>query len=228
MTPDIVTLISFACFTKLAGKELTVPVAFTALALFALVVRLLSSRFVVRADSQLPSDLRWRCFRPPSLSSSKVRLPSHLAEPPADSYSVAAYVSIQRLEAFFEEPEVESWVSALRPDDELPHSSDRIAIVAGTFRYQDLTTKASTVVVEEPAKPANGVEDVERLPILAVEGEEVQTSEGPFELRGINVDFPIGKLSLVIGPTGSGKTSLLLALLGGSLSATCCRSRGRS
>lgn len=38
LTPDIVTLISFACFTKLASKELTVPVAFTSLALFALVV----------------------------------------------------------------------------------------------------------------------------------------------------------------------------------------------
>lgn len=38
-TPDLVMLISFACFTKIIGKQLTVPIAFTALALFALVVR---------------------------------------------------------------------------------------------------------------------------------------------------------------------------------------------
>lgn len=36
-----------------------------------------------------------------------------------------------------------------------------------------------------------------------------------FELRDINVDFPVGKLSLIAGPTGSGKSSMFLALLGG-------------
>jgi len=39
-TPDLVMLISFACFTKIMGRELTVPTAFTSLALFALVVSL--------------------------------------------------------------------------------------------------------------------------------------------------------------------------------------------
>ncbi|KAL8286389.1 hypothetical protein RQP46_004406 [Phenoliferia psychrophenolica] len=36
-----------------------------------------------------------------------------------------------------------------------------------------------------------------------------------FELKEVTVDFPIGELSLITGPTGSGKTSLLMALLGG-------------
>lgn len=36
-----------------------------------------------------------------------------------------------------------------------------------------------------------------------------------FVLGPINVSFPPGELSLIIGNTGSGKTSLLLALLGG-------------
>lgn len=35
-----------------------------------------------------------------------------------------------------------------------------------------------------------------------------------FRLININVDFEIGKLSVIAGPTGSGKTSLLMALLG--------------
>ncbi|KAG0198978.1 hypothetical protein BGX28_007646 [Mortierella sp. GBA30] len=35
-----------------------------------------------------------------------------------------------------------------------------------------------------------------------------------FILRDINVSFPVGELSIVCGPTGSGKTSLLLAMLG--------------
>jgi ABC-type multidrug transport system fused ATPase/permease subunit len=41
-----------------------------------------------------------------------------------------------------------------------------------------------------------------------------QGSNESFRLLDLDVEFPIGKLSIVVGPTGSGKTSLLLALLG--------------
>lgn len=35
-----------------------------------------------------------------------------------------------------------------------------------------------------------------------------------FKLKNLNIDFKVGKLNVIIGPTGSGKTSLLMALLG--------------
>jgi ABC-type multidrug transport system fused ATPase/permease subunit len=35
-----------------------------------------------------------------------------------------------------------------------------------------------------------------------------------FRLINVNVNFPVGRLSIIAGPTGSGKTSLLMALLG--------------
>ncbi|KAJ5992478.1 hypothetical protein N7451_008202 [Penicillium sp. IBT 35674x] len=35
-----------------------------------------------------------------------------------------------------------------------------------------------------------------------------------FRLINVDVDFPLGRLSIIAGPTGSGKTSLLMALLG--------------
>lgn len=35
-----------------------------------------------------------------------------------------------------------------------------------------------------------------------------------FTLFDLNITFPVGKLSIICGPTGSGKTSLLMALLG--------------
>ncbi|KAJ8100519.1 P-loop containing nucleoside triphosphate hydrolase protein [Lipomyces tetrasporus] len=38
--------------------------------------------------------------------------------------------------------------------------------------------------------------------------------EREFKLQNISIDFPVGKLTVVVGPTGSGKTSLLMALLG--------------
>jgi ABC-type transport system involved in cytochrome bd biosynthesis fused ATPase/permease subunit len=35
-----------------------------------------------------------------------------------------------------------------------------------------------------------------------------------FELRGININFPVGELTVITGPTASGKTALLMALMG--------------
>jgi len=45
----------------------------------------------------------------------------------------------------------------------------------------------------------------------------VSESSGPgrrFELRDVNVDFPVGELTVITGPTASGKTALLMALMG--------------
>ncbi|KAJ3094872.1 hypothetical protein HDU97_007516 [Phlyctochytrium planicorne] len=41
-----------------------------------------------------------------------------------------------------------------------------------------------------------------------------QQPEAQFELKDLNVEFPEGKVSVIIGATGSGKTALLLSLLG--------------
>lgn len=50
------------------------------------------------------------------------------------------------------------------------------------------------------------------------EWEEVQKDYSPsrFRLGPLDFMFPTGKLTLVSGPTGSGKTALLSALLGGN------------
>ncbi|KAK3842495.1 MAG: ABC transporter type 1, transmembrane domain-containing protein [Linnemannia gamsii] len=47
--------------------------------------------------------------------------------------------------------------------------------------------------------------------IIAAEPEAVQER---FQLKDLSIDFPVGKLALIVGPTGAGKTALLLALLG--------------
>ncbi|ODN87389.1 ATP-binding cassette transporter [Cryptococcus wingfieldii CBS 7118] len=39
----------------------------------------------------------------------------------------------------------------------------------------------------------------------------------PFQLSNLNLSFPVGKVSLVCGPVGSGKTTLILGLLGETL-----------
>ncbi|GJJ75089.1 hypothetical protein EMPS_07447 [Entomortierella parvispora] len=56
-------------------------------------------------------------------------------------------------------------------------------------------TKAPTIVIEEPVA-------------------EVVAPQERFKLKNLSIDFPVGKLSVIVGPTGSGKSALLLALLG--------------
>ncbi|GAA5820282.1 hypothetical protein JCM11251_005555 [Rhodosporidiobolus azoricus] len=157
-SPDLVMLVTFACYTLAAHKSLTVPTAFTALALFNM----------VRAPLTM--------------------LPTSITQ------LLQTYVSIQRLEQFFGEPEVEGWVSAFRPEHSSSieaHDGSKVAIENGTFAYGE----EATGTIAAPAEPAEG-------------------DEPKFELRDVSVSFPDGELSLVCGATGSGKSSLFLALLG--------------
>lgn len=108
-----------------------------------------------------------------------------------------------------------------------------MGIEDGRFKYQDITTKSLTsATAPSPlpglAKPvpttsllpvavvAENVEDTETTQLIP--GSEVVVVDDVkpvFELN-LSVDFPIGGLTIVVGATGSGKTSLFLALLGGA------------
>ena len=58
---------------------------------------------------------------------------------------------------------------------------------------------------------------------------DIATSNAPsrFTLGPLSIRFPPGRLSLVSGPTGSGKSALLVAMLGGAcLTSDANRHRG--
>ncbi|KAJ7103247.1 P-loop containing nucleoside triphosphate hydrolase protein [Mycena belliarum] len=96
-----------------------------------------------------------------------------------------AYVSMQRIESFLAEEEVPEWASTLTaPKPDSPVGD--IGFSAATFEWQ--VPSQSTPPRTSPTTR--------------------------FQLGPIDVIFPEGKLTLVSGATGSGKTALLLALLG--------------
>ncbi|KAG0663039.1 Transporter of the ATP-binding cassette (ABC) [Maudiozyma exigua] len=97
--------------------------------------------------------------------------------------------------------------------DPLDRLSDMLSYViqskVSLDRVQDFLEEVDTEKYNQLTIDKNGNK-------LAFEDATVGWGEGnqEFKLRNLNINFKIGKLNVVIGPTGSGKTSLLMALLG--------------
>ncbi|CAE6506129.1 unnamed protein product [Rhizoctonia solani] len=100
-----------------------------------------------------------------------------------------AYVSMQRIQTFLNETEVEDWASSIKRTDEALDTevvSNRIGLQDATFIWHLNPSEA-----EDPVK-----------------------SHANFKLADITLEFPLGRLTLITGATGSGKSSILAALLG--------------
>ncbi|KAG8691671.1 hypothetical protein FRC11_013282 [Ceratobasidium sp. 423] len=100
-----------------------------------------------------------------------------------------AYVSMQRIQTFLAEAEVEDWASSIkRPDETLDTEvvSNKIGFQNASFVWH-----LNPSEVQDPTK-----------------------GYANFRLADITLEFPLGRLTLITGATGSGKSSLLAALLG--------------
>ncbi|KAI9286497.1 P-loop containing nucleoside triphosphate hydrolase protein [Umbelopsis sp. AD052] len=110
---------------------------------------------------------------------------------------VSARVSLRRISQFLNEDDVQSVndFQGLHDNDEpqinASEDSNKIGFKNATFQWHTDTSS------EERSES-----DVE------------QTVNKSFKLLDLDVTFPLGELSIICGSTGSGKTSLLLALLG--------------
>ncbi|PWN47828.1 putative YBT1 [Violaceomyces palustris] len=76
-----------------------------------------------------------------------------------------------------------------------------------TMKYNQLLTNDEDRL---PNDPVVGFQDASFC--YSESDEEIEA--GAFCLRDINLTFPVGELSIIAGPVGSGKTSLLLSFLG--------------
>ncbi|KAG0016475.1 hypothetical protein BGZ82_001085, partial [Podila clonocystis] len=114
-----------------------------------------------------------------------------------------ASVSLGRINKFLQEEELarDTTVTTLNNDSKI-----RTGRAPSTHPIIGFENASFTWPNKENEKAPSTPEDEH--PILSQEPEE------RFKLQNITLDFPIGKLSLVAGPTGSGKSALLLSLLG--------------
>ncbi|RKO93599.1 P-loop containing nucleoside triphosphate hydrolase protein, partial [Blyttiomyces helicus] len=104
-------------------------------------------------------------------------------------------VSLERLGRFLAEPELGRFEEKTTAHDQIVGIAPTVGFRAGSFKYYSTDT----------APKSDATSDGES------SGDSIVSD---FHLLDVDVEFPVGKLSLVAGATGSGKTSLILALLG--------------
>ncbi|QRV76775.1 ABC transporter transmembrane region [Ceratobasidium sp. AG-Ba] len=200
IVPIFVAAVSFSCFTLVAKRELTVDIAFPCIAIFAM------------------------------LSTSLTALPM------ITNWAIQCLIALRRIDDYLSEPDVPRYVSSLRSPtntfDE-PFGS-RVVCSDAAFRWP--TSHHVNQPANQEAK-SSGIMDTFRhvrsfmtsiparlLGVRRARSAEVPREEHPttesedpepvFELRDISVVFPECTLSLVCGPTGSGKSAFLASLLG--------------
>ncbi|KAF8220884.1 multidrug resistance-associated ABC transporter [Tricholoma matsutake] len=180
--PILVSIISFFAYV-MQGKELTVSIAFTSIALFNM----------IRAPLNV--------------------IPAWIVQ------ILQTGVALNRIAVYLDEDEVSSQVSSLKNQDlssPTPPSSaadEGLGFENASFKWNEVEEKPKE---EDSTKqpPSQENSEVETVVSDADSTFLVENSDHRFELRDLNVRFPEGELSLITGPTASGKTGLLMALLG--------------
>lgn len=127
-----------------------------------------------------------------------------------------AGVSVRRTQDFFEEGEVPNWVSSLKRHDDGPVKETKIGFKNATLKWNaggnDETAPKNGSAAAPPAisvTDTNGGEHGSN-----DDNDNASVESVVFELSGLTIDFPVGRLSVVSGPTGAGKTAVLVGLLG--------------
>lgn len=111
-------------------------------------------------------------------------------------------VALDRIATYLDEEEVDDQVSTLKGHSATPNDGEvGLGIVDGSFRWNASSVRGDRAT-------AIGVTTTDDT------SSSTPTGHGHFELTNINIRFPESKLTVISGPTASGKTALLMALLG--------------
>ncbi|KAF4588529.1 hypothetical protein EYR40_010081 [Pleurotus pulmonarius] len=188
-SPILISIISFLVYVA-QGKELTISVAFTSIALFNLIRQPLNV------------------------------IPTWIIQ------ILQTMVALQRIATYLDEDEVSEQVSSLkkdRSDPYLPGDDDEgLGLANVTSKWNEVEEKEEkgkgkdskiTPNGNGTTTPADEVATIVGDTTGATAPEEEQLDHH-FELRDVTVMFPERHLTVVTGPTASGKTALLMTLLG--------------
>ncbi|KAF9360285.1 hypothetical protein BGX26_009968 [Mortierella sp. AD094] len=137
--------------------------------------------------------------------------------------TMQAIVSVKRINKFLLEEDLDKNTVVTKMDSKarIDTSIPIIGFVNASYIWPNKEQQKVEGAVAEPAKKNSWIQKVKskfvKAPQPVVQNEpvaEVEAIQERFQLKNLNVEFPVGKLSVIVGPTGSGKSALLLALLG--------------
>ncbi|KAF9319714.1 hypothetical protein BG006_002943, partial [Podila minutissima] len=131
--------------------------------------------------------------------------------------TMQAVVSLNRINKFLQEEELVKDTVVTKIDGKASASHPIIGFHDATFVWPN---KENDKIAAKPAEKKLSwfqkvkAKFVKAPPVVEEPVAEPEAVQERFKLQNINVDFPVGKLSVIVGATGSGKSALLLALLG--------------
>ncbi|KAK3817182.1 MAG: hypothetical protein J3R72DRAFT_529513 [Linnemannia gamsii] len=205
LTPLLNMVVILLAYTKLFGNEITASKIFTTLALFNIMRQALNSlpwniKSTMQAivslnrinkflsDEEIVLDTTVTKLDPKArLSTATLLRPDAAAAKAASATSSATHPTIGFVNASFIWPSKEHEDVDTKDVKKKPSWIQRIKT--------KFSKKPATLAQEPPVTEATPIKE-------------------RFKLKNITADFPVGQISLVVGPTGSGKSALLLALLG--------------
>ncbi|KAK0200579.1 hypothetical protein DFS33DRAFT_1362775 [Desarmillaria ectypa] len=125
-------------------------------------------------------------------------------------------VALKRIEVYLQEEEVTDQVSSLKKDLSEPlllgADEEGLGLENASLKWNEVEKpKEDEAGHHNKLSTASSTESVDSQAETTIEG---QPLDHKFELRDISVLFPEGELSIITGPTASGKTALLMAVLG--------------
>ncbi|KAF9113681.1 hypothetical protein BGX27_001044 [Mortierella sp. AM989] len=136
--------------------------------------------------------------------------------------TMQAAVSLKRINKFLLEEDLvrNTTVTRTASKSRIDNSNPTIGFVNASYIWPN---KEQQEVEDAATKPTEKLSWIQRLkskfvktsqPAAQEPVAEAEAIQERFQLKNLNIDFPIGKLSVIVGPTGSGKSAMLLALLG--------------
>ncbi|XP_038054473.1 ATP-binding cassette sub-family C member 9-like isoform X1 [Patiria miniata] len=198
-TPAIVTLLGFVLYSSFTGLQLTPAVAFTTLAII-----------------------------------NQMRLPVQMI-PEVTNFAVSAHVSVQRIKHFFLAEEIET------SEDTPMHAAQKEEGDQLSMKYTKLKDSKTEINGElNSSFDTDDPSDVQVQVVQPGDYNQVRVNESPTSvphlpediavkatnctfswdsgtsttLTDINIEIPKGRLTMIVGQVGTGKSSLLSALLG--------------